>query len=628
MSVIKAERLTMIYGDKTLFQALDFSIDEQNIGLIGRNGTGKSTLLKLISGQEVPFEGSILKSDKMVIGYLPQDPPIQEDATVLEQIFASDSKEMNRIRRYEQAVTAMEHDPYNPSLQAMLNACTQEMDGADAWAMESQIKSVLTKLGIDDFSKAMGSLSGGQQKRVALAAALVNPCDLLLMDEPTNHLDSETIDWLETYLNNRKGPLVIITHDRYFLDRVTNTIFELEDKNLHVYEGNYAYYLDHRFQRQQRARSIEEKISRLYKQELQWMRQGAKARSTKQKARIQRFEQLENTLPNLKQNEMVITSPHKRLGKKIVELDKVSKAYDQQVVLQPFSYVLQRDDRIGIVGKNGMGKTTLFELISGQLSPDSGTLQWGETVRIGYYTQTVPFQDEGLRAIDYIRQTAEFVDDGSGQKISVSDMMERFLFTSEEQYTPIVKLSGGEKRRLYLLQILISAPNVLLLDEPTNDLDIPTLQILEEYIDGFPGPVLAISHDRYFLDRIANKIFSFPDLGVITVHTGNYFDYVEERKSAVIPSAKETASKGSTPRRGSPDPSQRKRTFKEQRELENIERTIPSLEERLDQVDAALGIPSSDFTVLSQLNDEKQSLEEKLLELMEREETLKNIEKG
>lgn len=617
----------MTHGDKVLFTSLSFSIDGQKIGLIGRNGTGKSTLMRILAGLESPTTGTIRKSERTVIGYLPQDPEINHEATVLEQVFLTDSREMDLIRSYEEVSSRLEKAPQDPKLQKSFSTLNHEMETANAWDLERQIKTILTKLGIDDFEKKMGSLSGGQQKRVFLAAALVNPCHLLLLDEPTNHLDSDTIQWLEEYLNQRKGALMMITHDRYFLDRVTDTIYELEEGSLYQYQGNYDMYLSLRSQRLDQAKSTEEKLARLLKKEQEWMKKGAKARTTKQKARIQRFHELEDLVQDQTPAELAFESHHQRLGKKIIELLNITKTYNEISCFNPFSYNVQRQDRIGIIGKNGSGKTTLLNIMAGLIQQDQGTIEWGETVKIGYFAQTLPKMDESLRAIDYLKQKAEYIKTADGSSLSISDFMERFLFRSSEQYTLVQKLSGGERRRLYLLEVLISGPNVLLLDEPTNDLDIPTLQALEDYLETFPGPVIAVSHDRYFLDRIANKVFSFQENGTINLHTGNYFDYLEEIKkdSVVVENStvdlKKSWREESTPRK-------KKRTFKEQKEFETIFEEINQLELRLEELNQFQKDFSTDFVRLQEIHNEIQQTEEILLEKMEREEYLSSFDES
>lgn len=627
MSILQTEQLSMTHGDKVLFTSLSFSIDGQKIGLIGRNGTGKSTLMRILAGLESPTTGTIRKSERTVIGYLPQDPEINHEATVLEQVFLTDSREMDLIRSYEEVSSRLEKAPQDPKLQKSFSTLNHEMETANAWDLERQIKTILTKLGIDDFEKKMGSLSGGQQKRVFLAAALVNPCHLLLLDEPTNHLDSDTIQWLEEYLNQRKGALMMITHDRYFLDRVTDTIYELEEGSLYQYQGNYDMYLSLRSQRLDQAKSTEEKLARLLKKEQEWMKKGAKARTTKQKARIQRFHELEDLVQDQTPAELAFESHHQRLGKKIIELLNITKTYNEISCFNPFSYNVQRQDRIGIIGKNGSGKTTLLNIMAGLIQQDQGTIEWGETVKIGYFAQTLPKMDESLRAIDYLKQKAEYIKTADGSSLSISDFMERFLFRSSEQYTLVQKLSGGERRRLYLLEVLISGPNVLLLDEPTNDLDIPTLQALEDYLETFPGPVIAVSHDRYFLDRIANKVFSFQENGTINLHTGNYFDYLEEIKkdSVVVENStvdlKKSWREESTPRK-------KKRTFKEQKEFETIFEEINQLELRLEELNQFQKDFSTDFVRLQEIHNEIQQTEEILLEKMEREEYLSSFDES
>ncbi|MDF2673182.1 MAG: transporter, partial [Clostridiales bacterium] len=508
MNLLTAENILKSYSEKILLNNISIGINEgDKIGVIGINGTGKTTLLKIISGLEQPDEGKITKGNSVTIEYLPQNPDFDMDITVLQQVFKGDSAVIKLIREYEEAIN-------NPNTSSdRIIKLNYNMDTANAWGIESEAKSILTKLGISDFNARIGTLSGGQKKRIALAGALINPSDLLILDEPTNHLDDETIDWLEQYLNRRKGALLMVTHDRYFLDRIVNEIYELDRGNIYAYKGNYSDFLEKKLEREDLEAASENKRQSLYRKELAWIKRGAKARSTKQKARIERFEKLEQAAVDINGDKLEIASGSSRLGKKVVELEHINKAFDGETLIKDFSYIVERDDRIGIVGPNGIGKSTLLNIISGKLKADNGIIEVGETVKIGMYAQENYHMDDELRVIEYIKDGAEYITTLDGYRISASQMLERFLFSPGTQWTPIGKLSGGEKRRLYLLRVLMEAPNVLLLDEPTNDLDIETLTILEDYIDSFQGAVITVSHDRYFLDKLAEKIFYFEGNG-------------------------------------------------------------------------------------------------------------------
>jgi ATP-binding cassette subfamily F protein uup len=519
MNLLSAEGITKSYSEKKLFNNISLGInDGDKIGVIGINGTGKSTLLKVIAGVEELDDGRIIRSNGLQIEYLSQNPAFEEDSTVIQQVFKGNSPVMKLLREYEEALN-------NNSSPERIMKLTQQIDLLNGWTLESEAKSILSKLGILDFTAKVGTLSGGQRKRIALAAALIQPSNLLILDEPTNHLDNDTIDWLEQYLNKRKGALLMVTHDRYFLDRVVNVIIELDRGNLYSYKGNYTEFLEKKSERMEREEASEAKRQNLLRKELAWIRRGAKARTTKQKARIDRFEKLSSQEVDIVEDKIDISVGSSRLGKKVIEINNISKAYGNRTLIKNFDYTVLRDDRIGIVGPNGMGKSTLINIIAGKLEGDGGYVDLGETVKIGLYSQETNFLKEDMRVIEYIRETAEYLTTAEGEKITASQMLERFLFPPESQWTPIEKLSGGEKRRLYLLKVLMEAPNVLLLDEPTNDLDIETLTILEDYIDNFQGAVIAVSHDRYFLDRIAEKIFAFKEGGEIVQYSGNYSDY-------------------------------------------------------------------------------------------------------
>lgn len=618
MNLLSAENISKSYSEIKLIDNINLGINEgDKIGLIGVNGTGKSTLLKMLAGVEVPDEGRIIKGNSVRIEYLPQNPEFDFNATVLEQVFKGSSPIMKLIREYEEASG-------NPDTPAdKLIRLTQNMDALNAWSIESEAKTVLTTLGISDFNAKMENLSGGQKKRIALASALINPSDLLILDEPTNHLDNETIDWLEQYLNKRKGALLIITHDRYFLDRVVNEIIELDGGNLYLYKGNYSTFLEKKVEREELEAGTLKKNQSLYRKELAWIKRGAKARSTKQKARIDRFEALSEQIGVTSEEKLEISVGSSRLGKKVVELDHISKSFGNNKVIEDFSYIVLRDDRVGIVGPNGSGKSTLMNIIAGKIQPDKGTIEIGETVKIGYYSQENYHMKENLRVVEYIKEAAEYIENGEGYRITASQMLERFLFPKEKQWTPIAKLSGGEKRRLYLLRVLMEAPNILLLDEPTNDLDIQTLGILEDYIENFQGAVIAVSHDRYFLDRMAEKIFLFEGEGKIKQYTGNYTDFKEENdlEKNVINSSVDKSSKIVDKKIETVDKNKEKPlkfSYKEQREYEEIDSIIAEIEDKIAETEEKIEKAASDYAALQELLKEKGELEVRLEEKMER----------
>ena len=521
MNLMTLENISKSYSEKNLLENISFGINEgEKIGIIGVNGTGKSTLLKIIAGFEVADEGTITKANKVRVEYLPQNPDYNEDYTVLEQVFKGTSEEMRLLLEYEETLEKLNSD-YNDNLNSKLISLQDKIDALNLWDLESEAKTVLTKLGITNFNQKVKELSGGQRKRVSLASALITPCELLVLDEPTNHLDNDTIDYLEEYLNSRRGSLLMITHDRYFLDRVCNRIIELDKGRLFSYEGNYSVFLEKKMERLALEASMEEKRQNLIRNELAWVRRGAKARTTKQKARLQRFDELVNRDVITADEKIDISVGSTRLGKKIIEIHHISKAFDNRILIDDLDYTLARTDRIGIIGKNGMGKSTLINILNGKLTPDSGHIEIGETVKIGCFDQDDSHMHPDMRAIDYVKEASDYIETADGTKISASSMCERFLFNSTMQYTLIGKLSGGERRRLHLLRTLMMAPNVLLLDEPTNDLDIDTLNVLEDYLDEFSGVVITVSHDRYFLDRICNKIFAYEGMGKIHIFTGN-----------------------------------------------------------------------------------------------------------
>ncbi|MDU1443654.1 MAG: ABC-F family ATP-binding cassette domain-containing protein [Clostridium cochlearium] len=624
MNLISIENLSKSYGEKTLFNEISFGINEgDKIGIIGINGTGKSTLLKIIAGIESYDSGNIIRKNNIVIEYLPQHPYFDENSNVIQQVFKGTSPIMKTIRNYENALEEVELNPEDKSLQKKLMDLTSKMDNLNLWQIESEAKAILTTFGITNFYEKVKNLSGGQKKRIALCSSLVNPCDLLILDEPTNHMDNEIITWLEEYLNKRKGALVMITHDRYFLNRVTNKILEISKGRLFNYSGNYSIFLEKKAEREELEKSSESKRQNLLRRELQWIKRGAKARSTKQKARIDRFNKLSEESIDLDDSKVDISTSFTRLGKKVIELKNISKSFGDKTLIKDFNYIILPKDRIGIVGPNGAGKSTLIKILNGDLNPDKGTIEIGETVKIGYFSQEYRSIDDDLRVIEYIRETAEFITTSDGSKISASQMLERFLFDSEIQWSLINKLSGGEKRRLYLLKVLMDAPNVLLLDEPTNDLDTETLTILEDYLENFNGSVISVSHDRYFLDKIADKIFVFEGNGVIQKHTGNYSEVMGDGYCKSTKNLKEEVNDNKNftetkNNKSKPKNKSLKFSYKEKLEYEQIDEIIEDLEEKIVKLDEEISENTSDFQKLQELLTEKENLEKLLEEKMDR----------
>lgn len=627
MNLVTLENISKSYSEKVLLKNVSLGINEgDKIGIIGINGAGKSTLLKIVAGKDEFFEGNITKAKNARIEYMPQNPDIKEDATVLEQIFRGDTKELKLIRDYEEVVQKLAIDN-SEELTSKLMKIQGEIDNLNLWELESEAKSILNKLGITNYEEKMANLSGGQRKRVALASALITPCDLLILDEPTNHLDADSIEWLEEFLNSRKGALLMITHDRYFLDRVSNRTIELDRGILYSYDGNYTKFLEKKMERMEREESEEAKRQSLIKKELKWVKRGAKARTTKQKARLQRFDELVNREYVKPQTDIDINFVGTRLGKKVIEIEHLYKSFDNRELIKDFNYIFTKEDRVGIIGKNGAGKTTLINMIRGLENPTSGTIEIGETVKIGCFAQDDSHMDSSMRVIDYVKEGGEYIPVADGSKITASTMCEKFLFDGTMQYTRIEKLSGGERRRLHLLRVLMEAPNVLLLDEPTNDLDINTLTILEDFLDTFVGVVITVSHDRYFLDRICNKIFSYKDNSEIKVYNGNYSDCqitleIEKAKNENNSSKKDKKVQAPRERKQAP-----KFSFKEAKEYKEIGGIIEKLENRLSEIDEEMAANASSYGKLQELQEEKDMTEEELMNKYERQEYLNDLAK-
>ena len=621
MSDFIVDKLTKSVGDKTVFRDISFIIhDLDRIGLIGVNGTGKTTLLDVLSGKS-GFDGDVSPFSAKAgykIAYLTQEPDFDEEQTVLDTVLSSNLREMQLIREYELLLTA-----YDESQQSRLEAVMAEMDSLHAWEIESQVKTVLSKLGLTNLSLKVGQLSGGLRRRVQLAQVLLGDADLLLLDEPTNHLDIDTIEWLTHFLKNSKKTVLFITHDRYFLDNISTRIFELDGGRLIEYQGNYQDYVRLKAEQDERDAALLHKKQQLYKQELSWMRRQPQARATKQQARINRFHDLKKDLAGqTTESNLEMNFETSRIGKKVIEFQNVDFAYDQKLILSQFSLLIQNKDRIGIVGDNGVGKSTLLNLIAGKLQPQAGQLIIGETVRVAYFSQQIEGLDESKRVINYLQEVAEEVKIGSGTT-SIAELLEQFLFPRSTHGTLIEKLSGGEKKRLYLLKLLLEKPNVLLLDEPTNDLDIATLTVLENFLQGFAGPVITVSHDRYFLDKVASKILAFED-GVIREFFGNYTDYLDEKAFLAENSA--ISQKSEKEKSAKVREEKKRMTYFEKKEWESIEADIEVLEERISEIEAAMQENGSDFARLSQLQQELDEQNEKLLEKYERYEYLSGLD--
>ncbi|CAH1215218.1 ABC-F type ribosomal protection protein TaeA [Paenibacillus sp. JJ-223] len=621
------EQISKSYGEKILFKDASFGLNDQDkIGIVGVNGTGKSTFLRVIAGIEQPDEGQIAIGNDVRIQFLAQNPDFNPDNTVLQQVFEGDSPEMKTVRDYTETMELLELHPSDTALQERLLRLNQQMEQLQIWQLESEAKSILSKLGIRQFDARMGTLSGGQRKRVALASALIHPCELLILDEPTNHIDNDSVVWLEQYLQKRRGALLMITHDRYFLDRVANVMLELDHGRLYRYEANYTRFLELKAEREEREIASEQKRQNLLRTELAWIRRGAKARTTKQKARIDRFEQLKDQQGIQRSGAMDVSVGSTRLGKKILEIEQLSKSVGDRKLISDLNYIAVPGDRVGIIGPNGSGKSTLLQMISGKLEPDEGEVVLGPTVNLGYFTQEHQEMNESLRVIEYIKEAAENVKTADGSVITASQMLERFLFPPASQWTPISRLSGGEKRRLYLLRVLMGAPNVLLLDEPTNDLDIQTLAVLEDYLDDFPGVVFVVSHDRYFLDRTIDKVLAFEGAGVVRVHVGDYSEYAEwMARNVPAPAGLENAAGGAKAQAETADVKpasaskpKLKFSFKEQREYEQIDDHIEKAEANIARINTAMEEAFSDSARLQELMAEQAEAERHLEQLMER----------
>jgi ATP-binding cassette subfamily F protein uup len=613
MTIISLEDISMRYGPRSLFEGVTLGLDDgDKVGLIGLNGSGKTTLLRVIAGREQPHKGRVVVANERVVAYLPQNPQFDPDHTVLDAVFTASDEAMRLLRDYELACHDLSLRTGDEKMLERVATLAHQLEAAGSWNLETNAQTVLSQLGIKDTGARMGVLSGGERKRVALAHALVSHPDLLILDEPTNHLDADTIAWFETYLARYSGALLLVTHDRYFLDRVTNRILEIDGGRVQSFVGNYAYYLEKKEQQEIQEAVADEKREALLRRELAWLRRGAKARSTKQKARVQRAEDLRKQPASGIKPELDISIAFSRMGKKILELDGITKSYDDQRLIEGFTYTLKRNDRIGIIGPSGSGKTTLLDIIAGRIEPQAGRVDRGQTIVIGYYDQNNREFNGSQRVIDYIREVAERIETADGQEITAGQMLEKFLFPTAMQYDLISRLSGGEQRRLYLLRVLMSAPNLLMLDEPTNDLDIQTLVRLEEYLDSFAGCLLVVSHDRYFLDRTVETIFRFEGRGQIKEYPGNYSAFLDAREgeSSQTTEPKATASRPE-PSTGASAPA-RKLSYKERREFEQLENRIEVSELRKAELERILASSSSDFVAVDAAYTELQSLNQEL----------------
>lgn len=627
MKTLRAENLTSTYGEKTLFKDVSFIINEQDrIGLIGTNGSGKTSLLNVISGAVNAESGEIIKPSDYSIGFLKQQPDLDEEKTIMDAVFAGGQPVFQTIRQYEKALLDFSAHPEDPKLSDRFTKMQAAMDQEDAWEADSRVKTILTQLKINDANQKIKELSGGQRKRVGLAQVLIQEPDLLMLDEPTNHLDIDSIMWLQDYLASYRGAVLVVTHDRYFLDQVANHIWELSFGKLYHYDGNYQDFVAQKAERVELAQEGERKRQALYKKELAWMRHGAKARSTKQKGRINRFNELKDNLGKLKVDEDIsIELGSQRLGKDVIEMKDACLKYGDHEILNHFDWLVQAGDRIGITGENGAGKTSLLNVIAGRTKLDSGVLKIGETVKLGYYTQQTEGIDDDKRMINYLSEVADNVVDKNGNRVNVTQLLERFLFPRFMHGTLIRKLSGGEKRRLYLLKILMQQPNVLLLDEPTNDLDIGTLTVLEDYLDDFAGTVITVSHDRYFLDKVADNLLIFRGQGEIERYRGYYTEYLKKAQAdAQAAQAAKSIAKAAAKKTAAPvkpvekNKVKTKLTYAEKLEWDHIDEEIDQLDERQKQIEAAMAENGDNYAKLAELQKELNEVQKALADKTER----------
>lgn len=634
MGILTLRSLKKDFGIKEVLREASFSLGATDrVGLIGTNGSGKSTLLKMIAGLEPIDGGEIEVPNGIRVVYLPQQPEMDETRTVLEQVFADSGEQATLVQQYElisEQLAKGEGDA--DTLMARLSQVMQQMDRLGAWELETNAKIVLSKLGIQDFNAKVGDLSGGYRKRIAIATALLSQPDILLMDEPTNHLDADSVEWLQSYLSRYRGALLLVTHDRYFLDRVTNRILEIDQADLYSYDGNYSYFLEKKALQEDSIASSQRKLAGVLRRELEWLKRGPKARSTKQKARIDRIHTMQETEFKQAQGKVDISTAGRRIGKKVVELEGIHKSFGDRVLIQDFSYEFSPEDRIGIIGGNGAGKSTLMNIITGRVAPDAGRVEIGSTIQFGYFDQHSDDLQSGInsnqRVIDYLKDVAELVKTADGSVITASQMLERFLFTPNQQYAPISKLSGGEKRRLFLLRVLMSAPNVLILDEPTNDLDVQTLAVLEEYLEDFKGCVIVVSHDRYFLDRTVDSIFALEGGGQIRRYPGNYSIYLDFKKDEPTPelpierpnsSSSKADAATIVPPQSQINAKPRKLSYKEKREFEQLEAEIPKMEAEKAQIEKTLyEAPPAGYSEVQQLSERLAFLETEIERCTER----------
>lgn len=629
MNILSLEAINKQFAERPLLEQATLGLEAgERVGVVGVNGSGKTTLLRIIAGAEQADSGRISMARNLRVAYLPQNPQLDPSLTVLEQIFQGDTSEMQLLRAYEQAAAALAARPGDGALQARVAELVGHMDASDAWGVENDARTTLSRLGISELGAKIGTLSGGQRKRVAMASTLINPADLIILDEPTNHIDIDTVAWLESFLARTSSALLLVTHDRYFLDRVVTRMLEIDHGRVYSYPANYSRFLELKAERAEQQAADEARRQTILRKELAWLRRGAQARTTKQQARIDRIGTMQADQPPPQESALEISVAARRIGKRVIELQQLGKRFAERTLVRDLSLSIGPRDRVGIIGPNGSGKSTLLNMIAGRLQPDSGSIVVGETVHMAYYDQESVGLDESQRVIDYVKEAAELVRTGEGALITAAQMLDRFLFAPAMHYTPIARLSGGERRRLYLLRTLLAAPNVLLLDEPTNDLDIQTLAVLEDYLDEFPGALITVSHDRYFLDRTAERLLVFEGAGAVTEYPGNYSTYAERQEAE---NARAAAAKPAlAPAKSTAPPPERPRklSFKEARELQELEKTIAQLEAQQAQLQAKIGAVTGDYQALQQLTATLDTVSSQLEESFERWSILAEIAEG